>query len=185
MNRDSGGWPVWKILVWAVLALGMGAWMGRGFIRNLRNSDFVMDFFQEWSSGRNFWFGRPIYAPQEDSLAFYLGLQYVPAGGAAQVPAKPSPSQEAQPSSESRPILIVLNDVNAHPPSSVLLALPLARLDYWDAFLTWNLLSLAALGICGWLVVRNLGIRFRIWSWLPTITLLLVCNPFRQQINLG
>src|SRR5207253_2522977 len=76
-------------------------------------------------------------------------------------------------------------EVNAHPPTSVLLAVPLARLDYPDAFLVWSLSSLAALAASVWLVVRHLRIPFSVWALAPALTLLLACNPFRQQMNQG
>ena len=74
---------------------------------------------------------------------------------------------------------------NAHPPSSVLLALPLARLNYPDAFLAWSLISLAALALSLWIVVRHLGIPFSAWSLAPTLTLLLVCNPIQPADDSG
>src|SRR5262249_20004743 len=75
--------------------------------------------------------------------------------------------------------------VNAHPPSSVLLALPLAALDYPDAFLVWSLLSLAALGVSAWLVARQLSLPILPETVAALIALLLVCTPFRAQMGEG
>ncbi len=75
--------------------------------------------------------------------------------------------------------------VNAHPPTSILLALPLARLDFGHAFLTWNLVSLAALAASLWIVQRQLKIPFSAWSFAPLLALLLLCFPPWEQCRLG
>ena len=79
----------------------------------------------------------------------------------------------------------IILEVNAHPPTSVLLALPLAGLTFSDAFLAWDLLSLVALGVSIGLVVTNLKIPFSLWSLLPTLTLLLLCEPVRSHLAYG
>src|SRR5262249_51177427 len=76
-------------------------------------------------------------------------------------------------------------EVNAHPPTSVLLALPLADLDYPDAVLAWNLFSLALLVPALWLVIRQLDLRVAPWMLLPLAAVLLICSPFRQQVVQG
>src|SRR5207245_1686986 len=58
-------------------------------------------------------------------------------------------------------------------------------LDYPDAVLVWNLLSLAALVLSLWLVCRALRISAPAWSVFPAITLMLLCNPLRQTVYLG
>src|SRR5581483_8542829 len=71
------------------------------------------------------------------------------------------------------------------PPTSVLLVAPLGYLDYPNATLVWNLISLAAFAASLWLLVDALQIETPAWSLFPLIALLLLCNPFRQQVYLG
>ena len=156
----TGSWPWPQRLLWLLLCGLAVVWLGPKFVRDIRPSHAeILDFFQEWASARNRTEGLPIYTPQALTMRRYLEYQVEPDG-----------------------FQIVRN---AHPPTSVLLALPLARLDYSDAFLVWSLLSLTALAVSLWLVVRQLRIPFRVWSLLPTVALLLVCNPFRQQMIQG
>jgi hypothetical protein len=75
--------------------------------------------------------------------------------------------------------------VNAHPPICVVLALPLVALSYPDAVLVWNLVSLSALFLSLWIIRRELAIPFSGWSVFPLVALLLICNPFRQQVIQG
>ena len=134
--------------------------LGPDFVRNLRPARaYILDFAQEWTSARNYFHGLPIYAPLEVSYGEYLGY-------------------------ERRPGEFFL-ERNAHPPTSVLLVLPLAGLDYPDAFLVWSLVSLLALVLSGGLISRQLAIPLSVWTIFPVATLLLVCNPFRQQMNQG
>jgi len=133
-----------------------------GDLRPKRN--VLWDFFQEWASARNYFSDKPIYRDQADSVKEYLGL------------APPAPSS-------SRPQFFL--HYNAHPPTSVLMSLPLGLLDYPDAFLVWDLLSLAALGVSLALVVRQLRITWSWWTLLPVVTLLLICSPFRHQMKQG
>lgn len=90
------------------------------------------DFFQDWASARNLLQGRPVYTHQAETLRDYLGLET--AGG-------------------------VNVSYNAHPPTSILLALPLAGLDYVAAGWWWNVLSLALLAGALALIARELGWR--------------------------
>jgi hypothetical protein len=151
---------------WAKRTLGVGLFiaacvlLGQDFVRNLRPArTYILDFAQEWTSARNYFHGLPIYSPLEQSYREYLGY-------------------------ERRPGEFFL-ERNAHPPTSVLLVLPLAGLDYPDAFLAWSLVSLAALFASAWVVMRQLALPVSLWTFFPVATLLLVCNPFRQQMNQG
>src|SRR4051794_21139132 len=118
MHPDRTRWPWRRRCLWLVLLTGTLAWLGPGFLTNLRPPRTrILDFFQEWASARNFCDGLPIYTNQEESSRRYLGYQ------------RPSPEG-------------FFLEFNAHPPTSVLLVLPLAHLDYPDAFLAWSLLSL-------------------------------------------
>ena len=108
----------------------------------------VNDYYQDWGSARNYWAGLPIYLAHSASVPRHLGL-----------PSNPMKSIE----------------YNAHPPTSVLLALPLGRLDYPDAVHVWNLVSLAAF-LAG-LAIVAVALPFpRELIW-PTCALLLFCHP--------
>jgi hypothetical protein len=153
------GRPNWrKRLFWLAAAGLVTVVYGPPFLACFRTTS-LRDFVQEWASARNFRAGRPIYEPQESSLAYHMG--YV-----------------------RRPNHFFL-ERNLHPPTSVLLAIPLARLSYYDAFFAWNLLSLLPLGASLFLTARALAIRLTPWSALPIYTLLLVCNPLHQQLLQG
>lgn len=158
-------WPRARPWIWAVLALWVGIFQGPTFIRSLRPArDNGVDFFQEWASARNLFEGLPIYGNLGDAVQRHLGL--------------------AVGSSDQAGVRVVV-EVNAHPPTSVLLTAPFALLDYPDAVLAWNLVSLALLVPTVWMISRALGYRFVWWHALPLITLLLLCNPLRQQVYLG
>jgi hypothetical protein len=117
-----GAWPDERRLLWATLACWACFLQGPPFVEALRTSpEKFSDFFQEWASARNAFEGLPIYTNHAVTLERYLGIQVGP----------------------SRSLLI---EYNAHPPTSVLLALPLAGLNYYDAFFLWNLISLARAG---------------------------------------
>jgi hypothetical protein len=138
---------------------------GPTFVRNLRPPQSIgVDFFQEWASARNLLNGLPAYENQRAAIERYLGYRTGTGDG-----------REVEVSYEQ----------NAHPPTSVLLAVPFALLDYPDAVLVWNLLSLGALFASLWLVGRELGITATAWAVFPAVTLLLLCSPFRQQMNQG
>src|SRR5690349_20849185 len=81
------------------------------------SQDLVRDFFQDYASARNLLAGKPVYRPMEESLHEYLGHELTPA--------------------------VVLH--NAHPPTTVLLAVPFALTDYVSASILWSYLSLIAL----------------------------------------
>jgi hypothetical protein len=62
---------------------------------------------------------------------------------------------------------------------------PLSGLSYADAFLTWSLVSLAALVASLLLVTRNLGIRWDLPKVLLFIALALSCGPLNAQLYQG
>jgi hypothetical protein len=124
MSRPAPSARPPRFLVAACLVLGLVAWcrLGPEFARALRpRAHPNPDFFQDWASARNFRTGVPVYAPHSATIPMYLGRP--PAGVEHDAP------------------------YNAHPPPSVLLVLPLARLDFADAMLAWNLAALAALAV--------------------------------------
>ena len=155
-----GAWPAGRWWFWGGLAVITLCFQGPDFLQSLRPArDEGVDFFQEWSSARNFFQGGPVYGNLPDLVEKFLGVQADRTQSHLQV--------------------------NAHPPVAILLLMPLALLDYPDACLVWNLLSLAAFGASLWLVMHGLGIPFSKWACLPLVTLLLLCNPLRQQTNQG
>ncbi len=166
-SRIDTARPLWDPLavvpnvrpaLWLGLALAVVLLQGPSFIEQLKPDPNVgNDFFQEWASARNWREGLPIYRDLRDAVQRYLGAENVH----------------------------IIVPVNAHPPTSVLVALPLAWFDYPDAVFAWNLVMLALFALSLALVWRELRIPFRAWSLAPVLTLTLLCNPFRQQITLG
>jgi hypothetical protein len=162
--------PRWQwrhVFFWLMLAALVGWWRGPAFRLAFEpnfyphgGTLFQPDFFQEWASARNRLNGLPIYAPHEITLERYLGLR---------------------PNTADRYFIAV----NAHPPTSVLLAFPFAGLEFVDALPLWNLLSLLALAASAWMIVSHLGLPFSFWDLLPAFTLLLLCRPFQHQMVQG
>jgi hypothetical protein len=120
--------------------------------------DVISDFFQDWASARNVFSGLPVYSEHKDTIPRYIG--------------------EVDP-------LCYCYEVNAHPPTSVTLLLPLALLDYRPALLVWNVVGLVMLGASLWIVLRCLGVSFSLRSFLPALALLLFCRPLVQQLFHG
>ncbi|MBS0211331.1 MAG: sulfatase-like hydrolase/transferase [Planctomycetes bacterium] len=145
----------WIVTLLAV-AFTVGAY-GSGYSRALLRYDRVGDFFQEWASARNFFTGQPIYTPQQETAERYLNYR---AG-----------SQR------------VFVNVNAHPPTSVLMTLPFGWLEYRRAFLLWNLLSLAAVVALGWLVSRDAWRGGRFQALWPVMALM--GSPLFQHVSMG
>ncbi len=161
MPPHRAAWPARRIAWWALLALGMILWQGRGWLQDLRpDPDRPVDFYQEWASARNFLSGLPIYEPQRISCSRYLGF---------------TPQAKDQ----------FFIEINAHPPTAVLLGLPFAGLSYPDAVLAWNLVSLLLLAASLWLLARQLGCSMSGWALLPILTLALLCWPLRQHVQQG
>lgn len=131
------------------------AWpnMGQG---NAPDQDRIIDFYQDWGSARNYWSGLPIYAPHSTTIPRYLHLS-----------ANPMPSIE----------------YNIHPPTSVLLALPLGLLSYADAVLMWNVVSLVAFITSLGIVVSVLPVTPSLL--LPGIALLPFCIPVLGNLQMG
>src|ERR1041385_2978084 len=154
-------WPAGRWWIWAGLAAVACSFQGPVFLRTLTHPAWqCRDFFQDWASARNWFEGLPVYTRHEVTLPRYLGY----------------PVDET---------MSLLSGVNAHPPTSVVLALPLAHLDYSDALLAWNLLSLPALMASLWIVQRQLRIPCSLLSLFPAVFLILACNSLRQQNNYG
>lgn len=159
-----GAVPSLRRWLWPLLAVWIAIGQGPAFVQSLRPDPERggRDFFQEWASARFLLDGRPIYTSLTEAIERYLGLSVHGEAGHRRTR--------------------VLIDVNAHPPTSVLLAVPLAGLSYPDATLVWNVLSLGLLALAFWLVARQLDIPLSAWSVFPIVALLLLCNPFRAQM---
>lgn len=167
MDSPSPRWQWRHVLLWLVLGGMVCWWRGPAFRRAFEPEFFpsgpllfLPDFFQEWASARNRLNGLPIYTSQEVTLERYLGLRRNPADR-------------------------FFIEHNAHPPTTVLLGMPFAGLDFADAFASWNVLSLAFLAASAGLIVRQLNLPFSPWDLLPAIVLLLLCYPFWHQMVHG
>lgn len=162
MNHNPfGDWTAVRTVKWSLITLIVISLFGQSFIDCLKPSRFeILDFYQEWSSARSLMTGRSIYAPLSETVGPYLGLFR-------------KPGTEWHWS------------VNVHPPTSVLLGIPFQATDYWNAFLAWNLTSLAALAISLGLVIRELKIQFTARCVLPLLAGLLLFEPLWQQTIQG
>jgi hypothetical protein len=152
--------PAPRPVVLVCLALGLVAWcrLGPEFARAMRPRAFPCpDFFQDWASARNHLTGRPVYSPHTATIPLYLG--------------RPAAGVECE------------APYNAHPPASVLLVLPLARLGFSDAMLAWNLASLAAMA--AGLAVLAAGLRVPGHWVLPALVLLPLGLPVYGNLQQG
>ena len=153
-----GAWPNERRWIWLTAAF----WVLRGpaFVENLYAAgDFIPDFFQDYASARNWFERQPIYADHHDTLPRYLHV-----------------------SLDDRRSHVFLN---AHAPTSVLLALPFAKLDFSNAFHAWNIASLAALAASILILQQQLRIPISPWSIAPLLSLLMLCHPLWEQTRLG
>lgn len=135
--------------------------LGPGFVASLTPPQGqIFDFFKEWASARNRLEGHAVYDSQHAAVERYLGFQIDPKWG-------------------------YFDTVNTHPPLSVALAMPLARLDLQTAHFAWNVTSLLAFALAVALVLRELAIPWKL-SWVVLIAgLLLRCDPLRQSLLQG
>jgi Glycosyltransferase family 87 len=149
---------------WMLFAVALLLFLtvGQPFVQRLLSGEQLRDFAQEWTSSRNYFTGFPIYEKQEKTFAYHLG--------------------------HVRKKDEYILEYNAHPPTSVLLSLPFAALDYTTAFRLWTILSLAALGLTIYLLARELRIPLDRWSIFPISSLILLCafvGPLRPQLEEG
>ena len=146
-------------LLWGAVALWLLILRGPAFVENLCVKEIVPDFFQDYASARNTLEGLPVYTSLDATIPRYLGQQR-----------------------DTDRSLVVFN---AHPPTSILLALPLAKLDFQTSLLAWNLLSLVALAGCLWIIFRLLEVRLSAVALCSTLAALLLCHPLWEGIRLG
>ncbi len=159
----SVGAPRWsrtRLLLWSAATYVCVVLLARGFLENVApRPGLVVDFYQEWLSARNLLSGRRVYAPVRESFAVHTGHDLTGAQ--------------------------LVWDRNVHPPSSVLLAVPFAPLDYPRGFLAWNIASLIALAASVRLVLRGLAVSWHPGLILPAVCLLLTCEPLRHSLFQG
>jgi Glycosyltransferase family 87 len=160
-------WPLRWVLFWAAALAVACWWQGPSYKRAVNpwvvrshGGFHVPDFFQEWSSARYHLDGEPAYGPIEVAAERYLGILRGSAG-------------------------VCHIELNAHPPSAVLLALPFAGMDFADAFLAWNVLSLWALATVAWLLFARLGPELSPWVLPAAVPCLLAGQPFVHQMIQG
>jgi alpha-1,2-mannosyltransferase len=149
------------VTLWLGVGLGTWSWLGPAWLAAMRpHNNQVVDFYQDWGSAHNYWSGLPIYTPHSISIPRYLGL-----------PSNPIPCIE----------------YNIHPPTSVLLALPLGILTYPDAALVWNIISIGA--VLASVVVVAMTLPNSKALIVPGVVLLPLCHPlygnfYQGQLNL-
>ncbi len=156
-----GAWPNERRWMWLTFCVWMLILRGPSFVGDFLAKPYeesIPDFFQEYASARNWFEGISVYTDHRLSVPHYLDVKLN---------------------------VISLVVVNAHPPTSILLALPFAKLEFPWAFLAWNLVSLAALVASLWIVQRQLKIPLTAWSLAPLAGLFLLCYPLGEQIRMG
>ena len=162
MKKENSPWPWWIILTWQMVAVMIIAMRGGTFVQSMCMDDIGVDLVQEWASVRNWFTGLPVYEDHAVSLPRHLPKLF----------------------GDATKVRIAIH-YNAHPPSSVLIVLPLGLLSYGQALLVWNILSLLLIALAIYQIVRELAIQLPAWFWLPGLALLMLYNPLQQQVNQG
>ncbi len=151
-------WDVAVPAFWLILGLCECIWLGPSYAKVMRPpTNPRPDYFQDWASARNYRVGLPIYTPHSATIPMYLG--------------RPQEERESD------------IEYNAHPPASVLLALPLAGLHLPDAMLAWNLVSLAA-SLASLAIIASTLPELKS-LFLPAAVLLPVCLPVYSNFMEG
>src|SRR5262249_30548436 len=112
------------------------------------------DLTQDWLSARCFFNGRSIYTRISESSPQFLGT---------------TPEWDIR--------------VNAHPPTSVLLLLPLGLLPHQHALLVWNLLSMLLLAAAVWVVLGARGLDCEPLYWVAAGCILVCSTPLGAQVK--
>lgn len=145
---------------WALLAMNLLALQWSTITANVTApSDWLPDFFQEYASARNHLEGRDLYADHRLTIPLYLGA----------------------PLAADRNVIWL----NAHPPTSILLALPLAGLDFPTAFGLWAALSIVLAFLTAWLIISQLKLAVGAWSLIPAAAVAVVCYPLLEHLRQG
>jgi Glycosyltransferase family 87 len=145
--------------LWAGASLLVAILQLSALVGALRHAPGVVsDFYQDWASGRNFWNGLPVYTDHKITIPRYVG------------PVDP---------------FCLRVEFNAHPPSSILVLIPWAILDYRTALLGWNLLSLGMLLASLEIIRRSLEVPLTVELIAPAIIFLLLSRPLLMQLFHG
>jgi hypothetical protein len=118
----------------------------------------VSDYYQDWASARNWWSGLPVYTDHRVTIPRYIG------------PVDPFCLQV---------------EFNAHPPSSIVVMIPWALLDYRAALLGWNLISLGMLVASLETIRRSLQVPLTLELIAPAVIFLLLSRPLLMQLFHG
>lgn len=149
-----------RALLFLLLLTGLGLYGGELWkICCNPYRDRIIDYYQEWSSARSWWVGEPLYQLTNQTV-----LRDFP---------------EADRNSTQ------LLGYNVHPPTSILISLPLGALPHFDSLIVWNVLGLIGLLGCWISLARHPTAR---WSWgtaLLVAVILLWGKPFWQQFRQG
>lgn len=122
---------------------------------------FVPDFFQDYASARNYYNGLDVYTDHDITLRLYVDPGLKVGRG---------------------PYTF---GVNAHPPTSILLALPLTRFDFRTAHFTWNMFSLLLLAASIALVFRQLEVPWALRALAPTVAMVFLSNALWENLLNG
>jgi hypothetical protein len=145
--------------LWAAAALLVGSVQFTAFVGALRHAPgIVSDFYQDWASGRNWWNGLPVYTDHRVTIPRYIG------------PVDP---------------FCLRVEFNAHPPSSILVIIPWATMDYRAALLGWNLLSLGMLLASLEIIRRSLEVPLTARLIASAVIFLLLSRPLFMQLFHG
>jgi Glycosyltransferase family 87 len=156
-----GAWPRATTWLWGGLAIIVSVSFIPFYLGELSGrSNSMTDFFQDWASARNFLEGLPVYSNHRVTIPRYLGKKDL---------------------NESD----LFVEINAHPPTSILLLIPFGALPYREALFRWNLLSLGMFAVSLALVWRGLRIPRSVRSVFPATTLSLLCFPLLVHIHFG
>jgi hypothetical protein len=124
-------------------------------------ADFcARDLSQDWLSARAVLNGRSAYAPLRDIAEVEFG-----------------PDEAAK--------LSAMLPYNAHPPTSVLLVIPFAPLDYTTAWVAWAAVTCVTVLLSLAVISRRLTGRLLIWKLLPVSALVATSHPFHETIYHG
>ncbi|MEZ6142492.1 MAG: glycosyltransferase family 87 protein [Zavarzinella sp.] len=168
-------WPLSVRILWQLIAIFV-LWMQipvrehvsngqikkTGWLYQLQPplNETANDFFQEWSSARNWWNGHGIYDHMSVNIQRYGNSN------------------------------LQVNDIqyNAHPPFSIAILLPLGLLNYHAALAVWHVASAVMLGLSIILLTKISNWKWQseyYWLALPILAILSFCNPIRQQFSQG
>jgi hypothetical protein len=149
-------WQTLRITLAAICVLVCVVWCVTWAARLARPTDRLYDFAQEWTSARNWFTGQPVYWDYGQSIEAHLGVR-----------------------------VATCIRYNAHPPASVLLALPFGLLDYSSAYVAWTVVSLVCLAASTWMIVREPDAGFTTTAAICFLPWLVFGNALSHQLVQG